>query len=291
MNDNEIRHAFEKMTETVQPERVENRVRERLAAKEREERKRVRFPRAAVVFACILALTAVSAGAYGIVYLSNVQIRVLEEDHLDYEVTFGLEEGGATRVTLSEQVMAELPKYNPDIPKMAEGENIYDRGKIFESWEEAEEWLGCDLLTSDLFGGIPENIVFGGEILLYTAATDGGKELNHIMLMGSNELPFKSFYCRTGIIIPLVDDYPGVVYAAHESSETDVEEIITYEMENGMVAEIAVTTIMREGYSKARYSVRGYVYKDGIFYEYTLSSSPGKSAAITYMKKLLDSLH
>ena len=54
MNDHELKRALETMTETVRPERVEDRVRERLAVK--EERKRIRFPRAAVV-ACVLALT------------------------------------------------------------------------------------------------------------------------------------------------------------------------------------------------------------------------------------------
>ena len=61
MNDHELKRAFETMTETVRPERVENRVRERLAVK--EERKRVRLPRAAAV-ACVLTLTTVSVGAY-----------------------------------------------------------------------------------------------------------------------------------------------------------------------------------------------------------------------------------
>ena len=64
MNDNEIRNAFDRMTETVHPEQVEDAVREQLSAK--EKRRRIRFPRAVVAAACVLALTAVSAGAYGV---------------------------------------------------------------------------------------------------------------------------------------------------------------------------------------------------------------------------------
>lgn len=286
MNDNDIRQGFERMMADVHPERVENAVRERLAGKEREERKRVRFPRAAAVAACVLALTAVSAGAYGI--YREIFIQVENDGQFDYTAIFAPEDGQWGTVTLSEEVLAELPAYDKEQISMSEGRSIYDVGRIFDTWEDAAEWLDCGMLVSDLFGGIPDNIVFGGDILLTSEYHDG--ELLFAEVIGSNILPDMDAFCMTAVQIPvgIEQDYFG--HAVSVTGETiSSTEVISYTATNGLHAEIAVTY---KDYPDGRfvYVAHAFLYHNGLIYDFQLNHED-RETAVTYMKQILDSLH
>jgi len=287
MNENEIRSAFEQMTGTVNPERVEDRVRERLAAKEREERKRMRFPRAAAVFACILMLTAVSAGAYGV--YRNIFIQVENDGVFDYTAIFAPDDGQWETVALRDEVLAELPAYDRAQISASEGRSIYDVGKTFETWEDAAEWLDCGMLVSDLFGGIPGNIVFGGEVLLVSEYVNG--ELYFAEVFATNTLPEDmDAFCMTTVQIPvsMESDYFGtaVSLAGETMSRT---EVVSYIAENGLDAEIAVTF---QDYPDGRfvYVANAFLYHKGLTYDFKLNHED-RDTAVTYMKQILDSLH
>ncbi len=285
MNDNDIRQGFAEMTADVRPERLEDAVRERLAVKEREERKRVRFPRAAVAFACVLALTAVSVGAYGI--YREVFIQIENDGVFDYTTVFAPDDGQWGNITLSEEVLEELPLYDKEQISMSEGRSIYDVGKIFDTWEDAAQWLDCGMLVSDLFGGIPGNIVFGGDILLTSEYHDG--ELLFAEVIGSNTLPDMDAFCMTTVQIPvgIETDYFGhaVSLAGESISQT---EVVSYTAENGLDAEIAVTY---RDYPDGRfvYVAHAFLYHKGLAYDFQLNHED-KDTAVSYMKQILDSL-
>ncbi len=278
MNDNEIRNAFEKMTDSVDPAQVEDAVRERLSAK--EKRRLVRFPRTAVVFACVLAVTALSAGAYGV--YRNVMVRFTgEEGPYAYEVQVNFNE---ERITLSEEVTEALVQYDTRQINMEEGRGVYDIGKMFDSWESAEEWLGCDLLNSNCFGDIHEDVSVCLRSVYYE------DELAYVHLTGVNSLVDMEYSCcNISIQIPVSGQIPGIVFGggsyAVEYSGTD--EIIPYTAENGLSADIILTE-RTNGYSTS-YNARIYLYHGGIVYEYHLFN-PDKDTAVTYMKQIIDSL-
>ena len=279
MNDNEIRNAFEKMTETVQPERVEDRVRERLSAK--TERKRVRFPRAAVVFACVLALTAVSAGAY--TAYRNVMVRFTEEDGpYAYEVLVNLEKD---RITLSEEVTEELSQYDSSQLDMEKYIGRYDIGKMFDTWQDAEEWLGCDLLNSELFGKVL------GDAPICLTSNYREEELAFVLLSGTNDLLGMEYSCcNISIDIPISAEIPAVAYGggSYDVDYSGTDEVIPYAAESGLSADIILTE-QTDRY-KTLYNAKVYLCHRGIVYKYSLYN-PDKDTAITYMKQILDSLH
>ncbi len=285
MNDNEIRTAFEKMTEAVQPERVEDRVRERLSAK--AERKRVRFPRAAVAFACVLALTAVSAGAYG-VYRKNVGIRLgseindvyISDAQLTYEVSYGLEENG--QAVFSDEKIKEFLSYERQA-----GKTISEVGKKFSTWEEAAEWLDCGLLTSDLLDKHSAEHSSEGKVAFAVHSALNGEPF-YAVVTGTSDLPLGEYYCNMSVLFPLSEQCGNKTYAVDRG---EVVDMISYAAKNGLSAEIIVTEKPKEIMRRTEYLVEGYIYHSGLMYTFQLSDSTDKDTAVTYMKQILDSLH
>lgn len=285
MNNNEIRQGFAEMTETVCPERVENAVRGRLAVK--EERKRVRFPRTAVI-ACVLALTTVSVGAYGV--YRNVRIQIENNDGVfDYTTIFTPDDGVWGNIALHDGVLEELPLYDKAQISMDEGRSIYDVGKIFDTWEDAAEWLDCGMLVSDLFGGIPDNIVFGGDILLTSQYHD--EELQFVEVTGSNTLPEDmDAFCMTTVQIPFGIEQNSFGHAVSLAGENIRRtELFFYTAGNGLDAEIAVTDM---DYPDGRlvYVAQAFLYHNGLIYDFQLNHED-RDTAIAYMHAILDSLH
>jgi hypothetical protein len=253
----------------------------------KEKRKRVRFPRAAVV-ACVLALTTVSVGAYGA--YRNVRIQIENKDGVfDYTAIIAPDDGAWGNITFREGVLEELPLYDRAQISMDEGRSIYDVGKIFETWEDAAEWLDCGMLVSDLFGGIPDNIVYGGDILLTSQYHDG--ELQFAEVCGSNILPENmDAFCMTTVQIPvgIEQEYFGHAVSLAGESITKTE-LFFYTASNGLEAEIAVTY---KDYPDGRfvYVAHAFLYHNGLIYDFQLNHED-RDTAITCMKQILDSLH
>lgn len=279
MNDNEIRSAFEKMTEAVYPQRVESAVRRKM--NEKTERKRVRFPRAAVVVACVLALTAVSAGAYGV--YRNVMVHLTEEDGpYAYEVLVNLEEDS---VTLSEDVMEKLKQYDSSQINMEKYIGSYDIGKIFDTWQDVEEWLGCDLLNSELFGKVL------GDAPICLVSQYYEDELAFVHIRGTNDLLDMEYSCcNITIDIPMNGIIPGIAYGgdSYDVDYSGTDNLIPYAAENGLSADIILTE--QTDHYKTLYNARVYLYHKGIVYQYSIYN-PDKDTALTYMQQILDSLH
>ena len=285
MNDNEIRQGFVKMAEAVQPERVEDAVRERLAMK--EKRKRVRFPRAAVAFACVLALTAVSAGAYG-AYRKNVGIRLgteiddvyIRDAQLSYEVSYGIEENGQTAFSY-EKIKEFLEQ------ERRAGKPISEVGKKFSTWKEAAEWLECGLLISDLLDK-PSAEHSSEEKVAFAVHSDQDGEPFYAVITGTSVPPKEKYSCNMAVLFPLSEQCGNKTYAVDRG---DVVDMIPYAAKNGLSAEIIVTEKPKETMWRTEYLVEGYVYHSGLMYTFQLSDSADKDTAVSYMKQILDSLH
>ena len=286
MNDHELKRAFDTMTENVRPNRVEDRVRKRIS--EKTDRRRVRIPRAAVV-ACLLALTAVSVGAYGVFRNVFIQIENCDIGVFDYTAIFKTDDEMWGNITFHDDVLEELPAYDKELIFVEEGRSIYDVGKIFDTWEDAAEWLDCGMLVSDLYGGIPDNIVFGGDILLTSQYHDG--ELQFVEVSGSNTLPENmDAFCMTTVQIPfgVNSEYFGHAVSLAGESITKTE-VFFYTAENGLNAEIAVSY---RDYPDGRlvYVATAFLYHKGLTYDFQLNHED-RDTAIAYMKQILDSLH
>lgn len=296
MNDNEIRNAFEKMTETVQPERVEDRVRERLSAK--TERKQVRFPRAAVVFACILALTAVSAGAYGV--YRNFTIFTQADAHGPYSMVVHADEDSLKFPLLSAEIAEQIGE------RCVKGEaesndDFYKRRLKFSSWEEAEEYLGCDLLTSDMLSEPQQNTIWGADILVEPVYFD--EELYYVNLTSTHlaENVEEHMLCYMKLTIPVSETFlgwlrdgtfgkVGYMYGGEPEGEA---EVMSYSAENGLDAEIVGIQKRYDGshiYEPLVYNVNAYVMHEGILYDISIWEKD-RDFTIETMHELLDSLH
>ena len=289
MNDHEIRNAFGKLTETADPARVEERVRGRTTAK--TERKRLRFPRAVLAAACILAVTAVSAGAYAV--YRNIRIQVHPDGNFAYTAMF--RDAGTETVVLSEDVMAELAERGVRNDGES-GESFYERRVKFDTWEDAAEWLDCGVLTSDLLGGTLQNTVWGADILLSPYYVEG--ELYSVGVYGTNDLPYDDplSFCRTEVLIPVSEELHRYIAegrfgtsAALTGNTAGDTEVISYTSESGLSAEIAVTYMDRPD-KRFAYEAHAFLLHGGIVYEFVLANEE-KNTALTWMKELIDSLH
>lgn len=295
MNDHELKRAFETMTETVRPERVENRVRERLAVK--KERKRGRFPRAAVV-ACVLALTAVSVGAYTV--YRDFTIHPQADAHGPYGMVVHAGEDSLKFPLLSEEKIRQIGELCVQ-GEAESNDDFYERRLKFSSWEEAEEWLGCDLLTSDMLSEPLKNTIWGADILVNPIYF--GEELYYIHLLSTHlvENLEEHMLCYMDLIIPVSETFLGWLRDGifgkggnmHGGVPEGETEVMTYSAKNGLDAEIAGIYKRYEGshiYDPVVYHVNAYVMHEGILYDLAIWEKD-REFTIGTMEKLLDSLH
>ncbi len=308
MNDNEIRKAFETMTETVAPARVEDAVRERLSAK--EKRRRVRFPRAAVAVACVLALTAVSAGAYAI--RKNITIHPHEDGHGPYSMVVHADEADLKFPLLSEEVIEQIEERNIRNEEES-GEEFYERRLKFSSWEEAEEWLGCDLLISDMLGEPQQNTIWGADILVEASWWDqelierlgienAEEGLWYITLDAAHlaENEEEPLLCYMKVTIPAAENFvkmlgnwgygkSGYLYGGEPEGEP---EVMSYHAANGVDAELVGMYKRYEGshiYDPVVYHTNAYTIHEGILYDIAIWEKD-REFTIRTMQEILDSL-
>ncbi len=307
MNDNEIRNAFEKMTDSVDPAQVEDAVWERLSAK--EKRRRVRFPRAAVVFACVLAVTALSAGAYAV--RKNITIQPHPDGHGPYLMMTHADEDALKFPLLSEEVIEQIEERNIRNEEES-SDDFYERRIKFSSWEEAEEWLGCDLLISDMLSEPQQNTIWGADILVEASWWDNeliealGMEnaeegLWNITLDAAHlvENEEEHMLCYIKMTIPVSENFAemlgnwgygrsGYLYGGEPEGEP---EVMSYHAENGLDAELVGMYKRYEGshiYNPVVYHVNAYTIHEGILYDIAIWEKD-KDFTIQTMQKLLDS--
>lgn len=297
MNDNEIRQGFEKMTEAVQPERMEDAVRERLAVKEERKRMRIRFPRTAVAVACVLAVTALSAGAYAV--RRNITIQPYADGHGPYLVMTHANEDILKFPLLAEEIVEQIGERCVK-DEDESNDDFYERRLKFSSWEEAEEWLGCDLLISDMLSEPQTNTIWGADILVQPVYID--EELYYVHLISTHlvENAEEHMLCYMDIILPVSETFLGWVRDGifgksgnlHGGEPEGKPEVMNYHTENGLDAEIAGMYKRYDGShinNPVVYHVNSYVMHEGILYDIAIWEKD-RDFTIQTMQDILDSL-
>lgn len=295
MNDNEIRQAFEKMKETVRPMQVEDAVRGRLSAK--EERKRVRFPRTAVAVACVLAVTAVSAGAYAV--RRNITVQPYADGHGPYSMVVHADEDALKFPLLSDEVIEQIGERCVK-EEDESNDDFYERRLKFSSWEEAEEWLGCDLLISDMLSEPQTNTIWGADILVGASWWEDG--LWYITLDGTHlaENEEEHMLCYMKVTIPVSENFvkmlgnwgygrSGYLYGGEPEGEP---EVMSYHAENGLDTEIVGMYKRYDGShinNPVVYHVNAYTIHEGILYDIAIWEKD-RDFTIQTMQDILDSL-
>ncbi len=149
--DKELKMALETMTAEANPVRVEQAVRERIAKEEvpAETRRHpggYRKPIRAVLAAAMVLVLAGSV--YAAVQVQKRLTVTLPEDG-PVDVVMKVPEEAGEMIVLSEEKRKELQAHVVTQEDIKNG--IYaEKYRLFDTWAEAAEWLGCGLLTSDV---------------------------------------------------------------------------------------------------------------------------------------------
>jgi len=293
MNDRDIISAFNDISAQADSGCVEKKVRENIKMKKKLT---IRRPvKMAAVIAAVLVLVTVPAAAFGAVYhyvTKQIHGEFLVRDHngnVEYRDGYTvLADGKFENVKLTDEKIKELEQYwyTPS------ARNIYDYGKIFESYAYLSEWLGCDVLSSDILGGKPSNMPFGGDIVLYTS---GNEEVGvlEISIASSHTIHDSKKICNIQIGIPLYN-----VNSENMGWGSIGSEIISkqnFSAENGITAEIIESwrdtenvtfkdEAMKNNYKKAD----AYFINDGIMYHLSINGTADET--IPLLKSIISSM-
>ena len=189
-----------------------------------------------------------------------------------------------SQVQISDSIYNDLWKYcvNSEENK---GKPIFEFGLKFESWQEAQQYLGIQILKSDEFGKIPENVTEGGEITLVTYADSLMSELQMITISSNHLLSDGNTGISVLLSIPLTEkaaENSGVMnykggeptsdgqFISGEKADTQTYEYTSGQ--NGIYTQIAVNEeVLKQGdYSYSKTTIQAYFVHGGI--GYTLST-------------------
>lgn len=280
MNDNEIRKAFDMITAAVQPQTVEKHIRNSITERQHSHIRFV-FPRKAVVLVCLLVAAAISVSAYT-VYRSITIRRFDTGKPYAYEIVVMLEQD---RIQLEEEVIEKLTPYNANQVDADKGISVYDAGKLFNTWEEAQAWLGCNLLSSNLLGYSHEK----APLCLLSQYSD--TELTGVSIAGSLHIAGTDYsVCNLSVSIPLSADTDGYAFGAGNYTEqlTGKDEIFPYTSKNGISCDIILTK--RQNEKQTNYNAVAYLYHQGAVYSFSIFNKD-KNTAHDLMQQILDSLY
>ncbi len=293
MKDHDILSAFDTITSEADGERTVNMV--RLNIETHENQRHISFLRKGFAVACIAFLLLFSVGAYSI--YQSLSVKIPECGPFDYVVQVDADEDqtGSSEpemITLSDALMTELANYRFDA---SSEKSIYESGKTFDSWDEAAQWLDIPLLTSPKLGGLPENVVWGGEIVLVSFYSSDG-EIRCIQLTGTNDIVGEGISCQTTVTIPLSGKWEeyGVAVSLADINENGVLELSedqasdsatvnSFTTSHGNQAQIAVVK-----YGNL-YHATGYYMEGGIIYSYTVIHDE-QLVAVDLVKLIIESL-
>lgn len=295
MNDHDIATAFSNITSSADGSRTANMVRMRINASEKQ--RNVMFGRKCLIAACLVFLLILTVGAYTI--HRSLSIKVPDAGPFDYVMEVKLDEEqtdshSEEMLTLSDAIIAELENYRYDV---SSGKSIYDVGRIFDSWEEAAHWLNCGILTSEMLGDIPENVTWGGEIVLISIYSSDG-ELRCVQLTGTNAIIGKDASCMTTVIIPLSGEWEQYGAAASfdarinedgvlelpEGQPSDSMRVSSFTTACGNQAQIAVVK------SRNVYNATGYFVENSIIYSFSVSHEE-ETTATDLVKQIIESIN
>ena len=283
MNDLELKNAFLLLTAGADGEKTAAMVRSRLP--EYRHRTEKKYCRAALI---ILAagLLAVSVCAYGILRKSTASIDFTSDGYYFNADFSGITDQSA--VKLSRKVLSALPDYSGE---GLTSYNPHDVGKIFDSWQDAADWLDCGILTSDIITSdcIPN---LNGEIVLVSIYS--GDTLTNVSLHGTTMIKDHDAYCKISIVIPqspLLDGmslFQGYGYAVGGKEDNAETVMIEYTTSGGDVLEIPVTPPRCTGSDTDGYTAYAHFVSGGIIYSFGVCSSNAEQSVDILLQILED---
>jgi len=297
MDDKEIITAFESIAQFADSEAVERKVREKIG---KTEYKKVRRPiRLAAAIAAVLILLAVPVAGFGIVY--RFATRPVENHFLVFDKDGNVVDhiGGYVvdtntefeYVTLPDDKLKELEQYwypqGSSTPK-----NIYEYGRIFDNYNELSEWLGLNVLSSDLLGGKPSNLTFGGDIVLYTYGNER-TGVHDIAITSSHTINNTKNICNIQIGI-LLNNVRRNNFG-WSSVGADVISTQKYTSKNGIEVEIVESWLNTHSADLSNEEIKNnykrtnaYFIHEGI--KYSLSIHGASDETLALMKQIIDSM-
>lgn len=279
MNNNEIRKAFEKITNIAEPQKVEKRIRNGISEHQHSHIKFV-FPRRATVLVCIIIAAAISVSAYTVHRV--ITIRQLDTGKpYAYEIFVNLDEN---LIQLEDKVIEKLTPYNSNQVDADKRIGVYDVGKLFNTWEEAQAWLGCDLLSSNLFGNSSKNAPLC--LLSNYSITD----IVGVNIAGSLSITGTDYsVCNLSVSIPLSSDTDGYSFAeSYNEPLIGWDKIYPYTTESGISCDIILTK--RQDKRQTNYDASAYLFHEGAIYSFSIYEKDANTA-LDLMRQILDSLH
>lgn len=289
MMKNKLYDAFMQMTADADPGRVQAAVRAEIGSESRKARQipARKVLRIAAACAAVLVLS-VTVCAAAVKYLT---VQVGEEKWFDLAVH--IEESAGEMITLSAEKMEMLQEY---IRTQEDILNGVRKGKIFQSWQEAAEWLDCGLLVSEY----PADCQWNPITMVANPGTeaDGTTVIRCITITGSWNRPDTEENGFLSVTIPLSGTWEqyGMVIT-YDNAETDEQGRLTvgntptsrpttiteYYTENGICAEIA--EVLREN---GETETSMHIFHGGILYDWMVDSTPESQADLA--KAIADSM-
>jgi len=299
--ENSIRTAFAKMTAAHDGKTVSAAVERRIRMQNTPARRYTPMKIAAALMCTAMLLC---TGVYAIAQM----IKILPDDH-GYTVERTLEV-----ISIPDTIREELWQ-NCGNTANNQGKAAYTYGRKFDTWEEAEAYLGIDLLCSDLLGSKPENVIVGGEITLISYADNTLQELQALSITATHSVQGYSDKVNISVFIPLTAkaaENGDLIYMANHTIENGVLvpdtakksdiSVSSYMSPLGLSAELASTMTTADSYTKENLSA--HLVYNGIGYSisadaftYMTGDTPtqqkqGDADSIEKMlKDILDSLH
>jgi len=272
MNDRDIISAFESFADCADGAAVEEKVREKM---EKKTGITFRKPiRAAALIAAVLIIVSIPVAAFGVYYryvtkpFEGEGVRTTDENGNmvyrkdGYYVSI---DGEFVPVKLSESKMNELKQYVLDFSNGTV--SISEDGKKFDSYRELNDWLGCELLTTDLLGGKPANVTLGGDITLWCSGTSD--RISAIQITSSHRIVGTDASCNFNISIPFYDvTMDNMGWGLIGSDMTEVKKIVTA---NDINVEIVETEMEM---------THAYFIKGGVLYTLSIFDTIEEAAPI-----------
>ncbi len=213
---NRIKESFSRMTAAADPGRVTAAVREKIGSeKERNTGDRMRRPKKlTVLLAAVLAVILLTTAAAAAVMAVQARMRVeakppepvdfregTEEVMVSYDVKMEEHTGS---LILSDEVMAAFEALNPRGEDSTMTSQMIEEGSVilFDSWQDAADWLDCGLLVNPELEALPnKNFALHGEYFF-----DETNNNRHVSVIGAHSYPGSKEKIHVDAFIPLSEE-------------------------------------------------------------------------------------
>ena len=271
MNEHDISKAFDNLTGGVNPEAVIRGVRSQIRSA--ASKKRLRFPKAALLAAALILLLTVSAGAYAVYH--GFSIELPEGGIYDYILRIGQDgtkDSESEIPVLTEEVLLKIEAIRSETQPVTSSDGYEQYGLIeFDTWRDAADWIDCGLLTGDT--------VMSEKPALWAYYENG--TLQYLTLYSQNAA------CTTDILIPVTGSAQQYEHFVRTGTSDTLTETRSFDTSGGLHAEIVITGTSDVHASDVYAS--GYVIHGGIIYRFDVTAPTADEAAET-IRRIADTL-